>query len=612
MEQIFADLAERGRAPQRPAARVGLHRREHAEPDRPDDRDPRRRLRRARQRGADVHGRQGHRESQPARPPPHRGHVPDAAVPHRRRQARAAASCSTPTAGRSASPARSPRSSSATCRRRRRPRPRGWRSTATACSATSPRSNGDLTRKMSAHHDIAYCATNWYGMAEEDIAERGHGPRRPLEVPDDPRPAAAGHPRVPVPRPPDEGPAGLQRQRRRSASTASRRSRPTSSTSTATARARSSAARSPPSRRTSPRATLAEAGMNYSLLLDRSVDFDDYLAVLKPAYPKRYDRLIGIAVAQLLWDRGETDGYANHVTADPLPGHAAPRRAAARRGRRSPGHRVQPAGRGRDDGRARAHARSRARAGSSRRDPTWLLTPIDRVPARGSAYFLWDTGSPRSPVTNTPPRAGHDPHDDTPNIPAVQKLKDQFWHPDGAITDVCAGKPCTAPDPAGERRLTRASATVGRAPSPAMRRATRPCRSTRIRRWRCTRRRTRARTGRCPARRSGSQRRCRPRPKNAATRNATPPIAIKGLMRRIARLERGWASERRSTAETTADHPVTTSTAPIASLGRWLPVATTEQPIAHAKTTPSMAIVERQRRGATSAALTPSAMAIVV
>ena len=65
----------------------------------------------------------------------------------------------------------------------------------------------------------------------------------------------------------------------------------------------------------------------------------------------------------------------------------------------------------------------------------------------GSAYFLWDTGSPSSPVGNTPPREGHDPHDDTPNIPEVRELKDQFWHPDGAVEDVCGGQACTAPIP---------------------------------------------------------------------------------------------------------------------------------------------------------------------
>ena len=63
------------------------------------------------------------------------------------------------------------------------------------------------------------------------------------------------------------------------------------------------------------------------------------------------------------------------------------------------------------------------------------------------AYFLWDTGSPSSPVGNTPPRDGHDPHDDTPNIPGVRDLKDQLWHPDGALEDVCGGQACSAPIP---------------------------------------------------------------------------------------------------------------------------------------------------------------------
>jgi len=77
------------------------------------------------------------------------------------------------------------------------------------------------------------------------------------------------------------------------------------------------------------------------------------------------------------------------------------------------------------------------------------MTPIGQYPYHGSAYFLWDTGSPSSPVGNTPPRDGHDPHDDTPNIPGVRDLKDQFWHPDGALEDVCSGQACTAADGGG-------------------------------------------------------------------------------------------------------------------------------------------------------------------
>jgi hypothetical protein len=73
----------------------------------------------------------------------------------------------------------------------------------------------------------------------------------------------------------------------------------------------------------------------------------------------------------------------------------------------------------------------------------WGITPIARYPWKGSAYFLWDTGAALSPLENVPPREGHDPHDDTPQIPAVQALKDAFWHRNGTVIDVCAGAPCT-------------------------------------------------------------------------------------------------------------------------------------------------------------------------
>ena len=51
--------------------------------------------------------------------------------------------------------------------------------------------NGDLTQKMSANYNIAYCATDWYGMAEEDVGDRDRGAERPLQVPGHPRPACS-------------------------------------------------------------------------------------------------------------------------------------------------------------------------------------------------------------------------------------------------------------------------------------------------------------------------------------------------------------------------------------------------------------------------------------
>jgi len=165
-----------------------------------------------------------------------------------------------------------------------------------------------------------------------------------------------------------------------------------------------------------------------------------------PNYPKRYDRVIAIAVAQLLWDRGEGDGYANHMTTDPLPNTPAHEvlllGAVGDHQVTEYSLRIEAATVG-----AAAHVPIAGPGRGVESTPGWLLTPISQYPYGGSAYVLWDTGSPPSPLGNVPSRTGHDPHDDTPNIPGVRALKDQFWHPNGAIDNPCVNQPCTSPIP---------------------------------------------------------------------------------------------------------------------------------------------------------------------
>ena len=67
------------------------------------------------------------------------------------------------------------------------------------------------------------------------------------------------------------------------------------------------------------RAALGVPGMNYSTLLQRSVDYDTYAAIITPSYPKEIWTQLWLGQIQLLWDRGEADGYAHHITSDPLP-----------------------------------------------------------------------------------------------------------------------------------------------------------------------------------------------------------------------------------------------------------------------------------------------------
>ena len=71
------------------------------------------------------------------------------------------------------------------------------------------------------------------------------------------------------------------------------------------------------------RSVLYVPGMNYSTLLTRSVDFSDYALILYPSYPNEGVRPLLLSMIQMEWDRGEPDGYANHMTRNPLPGTPA-------------------------------------------------------------------------------------------------------------------------------------------------------------------------------------------------------------------------------------------------------------------------------------------------
>jgi hypothetical protein len=189
------------------------------------------------------------------------------------------------------------------------------------------------------------------------------------------------------------------------------------------------------------RCVLGEAGMNYSTLLHRSVDFDLYKAIFDPSYPSQFDQLVGISLIQMLWDRSETNGYALHLGKnDPLPG--TPAKTVLLLGAYGD-HQVS-------EWSLQVEARTIGAAGH-----TPYVAP-DRLRANehgfgleplaaghtGSAYFLFDTGSPPSPFVNLAPRDGHDPHDDTPQIPDAMAVKDSFMHGNGVIEDACGDNAC--------------------------------------------------------------------------------------------------------------------------------------------------------------------------
>ena len=303
--------------------------------------------------------------------------------------------------------------------------------------------NGSLVRTMSATYNVAYCATDWIGMAEEDVgnaisilrdlsrfptlADRlqqglldnlflGRLMRHPAGFVSDPAFQLDGAPLIDTRELYYDG----------------------NSQGAILGGALCAVARD------FRRCVLAEAGMNYSTLLSRSVDFDVYKLFLDANYPDTFTQLLALNLVQLLWDRGETNGYALHLTRASYP--------------RTPRHTFLLLGAVGDHQVSEFALQVEARTiGAAGHVPYvapdreyggehgFGITPIPSYPWPRSAYFLWDTGSPLSPLENVPPRDGHDPHDDTPRIPAVQALKDEFWHRNGAVTDVCAGAPCTGP-----------------------------------------------------------------------------------------------------------------------------------------------------------------------
>lgn len=209
------------------------------------------------------------------------------------------------------------------------------------------------------------------------------------------------------------------------------------------------------------RAVLGVPGMNYSTLLQRSADFVpkggglssgevSYAEPLYRSYPSELERPIVFSLIQMLWDRSEADGYAEHMTGDPLPN--------------TPPHEVLMHAAFGDHQVANVTAETEARTIGAATNPSpldpgrspdvaplWGVPRIGAFPYSGSALVYWDIGPPRGvegtpapPTTNTAPTNGRDPHGDPRGETAAQAQKSAFLRIGGTVVDPCAGRPCRA------------------------------------------------------------------------------------------------------------------------------------------------------------------------
>ena len=191
------------------------------------------------------------------------------------------------------------------------------------------------------------------------------------------------------------------------------------------------------------RAVLGVPGANYSLLLPRSSNWPRFQSLFETSYTGVDDRLMAIHLAQMLWDRGENAGYAQHLTGDPLPGREAKEILLVGAFGDHQVANVSTDVFARTIG-ARIHAPALDDGRSTATEPFWGILEIAAYPYSGSAYVMWDFGTPAPPSGPTPPFPpdyGNDPHGAGSSEPLVL-IQALGFLIDGTLADVCAGSPC--------------------------------------------------------------------------------------------------------------------------------------------------------------------------
>jgi hypothetical protein len=206
------------------------------------------------------------------------------------------------------------------------------------------------------------------------------------------------------------------------------------------------------------RSALIVPGLRFSLLLTRSSQFPAFGSILYSKYPDPIEQSLVNSMVQLLWDRGEANGYAWHMTRDPLPNTRA---KTVLLHEAFGDHQVANVATETEARLIGARLRTPALDPGRSRDrvPFYGIARIPRYPWKGNALTVFDIGplrppgcsgsacqgTPPAPVTNTPPLVGVDPHAVTPlELPAVFEF-DDFLEVGGAFVDHCQkGKPCYA------------------------------------------------------------------------------------------------------------------------------------------------------------------------
>lgn len=190
------------------------------------------------------------------------------------------------------------------------------------------------------------------------------------------------------------------------------------------------------------RAVLGVPGMNYSLLLPRSSDWPQFQVTYEAAYTKTEDRLMGLALIQLLWDRGENGGYAQHLSSNPYEGFEAKDVLLVGAFGDHQVANISTEMLARTIG-AKVHSPALLEGRSADVLPVWGIEPIT-YPYSGTALVMWDYGTPAPPIGPEPPsdpEFGLDPHG-AGSDEALVLVQALGYLLSGGLQNVCGEGPC--------------------------------------------------------------------------------------------------------------------------------------------------------------------------
>lgn len=186
------------------------------------------------------------------------------------------------------------------------------------------------------------------------------------------------------------------------------------------------------------RGLLAVPGQSYNLLLNRSVNFDEYAGLLYGNYDwNALDMQMNLALIQGLWDRAEPTGYSKYIRTNLLP-NTPPHEVLIQVSKSD--HQVTNLG---------AHIMARTIGGVVNLAP--LIRPVWGIEEtagehQGSAMLEVDFGNPDTPLTNTPPWADTmpDPHGRATELAPLGTALLSFYET-GRVQNPCNG-PCDEDD----------------------------------------------------------------------------------------------------------------------------------------------------------------------